>query len=1437
MHYRPKRIFFAFLAVALAGVLSSVAIVNPFTQGFLHKLANERLAPLALKLHFDRFELSWLPLAVSFYGIALDGEGQGENPRNTVVVGKARLEVSWWSLLIGRPLFSDLQLESTSLHLGDLNFFLQQLDNYFPETPSLPAEASSRSFTRVIRQLPLKNITFKNMLAYIAYKHQSAEKDPATVYEFSFAPSQGRLSKLGEREDLYLSFDFKQIALRQNHRLHFDPANIQATLRVDERQIASSVLRIQSPQLDLRGEVKLLALSKNQQESFFVENSWKGWAEFWPLKDLLGLKKTQGRFEGAFSIDADIGHSEERPVEFFATAKGSLTEGYFDGFHLFDSDFSLSIDRDKVSLDEVKVREQGRQLIAASGTVGLHPPIPLAFAVSKVDMHLGSLLQALDVPFEVVDLAIASDKTSLKGQAENFFLDIAADATINEIQVKDFDRLNQGLSLLTNCAAKVRVKVSKDQTTILPSSLACKGPRAKPEHNQLRVGGDIFHDPGKGVNLTIAAQRLDLSLAESVTPFKPAGFADINAVIAVANGALKTTVSARGGSEVFFNQAHLEDFAAEVLINEDELSWHNAQFRWKNPDASPGELHASQGRLRFADLRCETSASIKNLSQQVLNQALVGLSSVPPVSAAIDSLELDFAGNILFPSTYRWHARTNIRDLIAANEKIADSLRFDFSRSQTGARLEGGEYLQANLAANLSAEVFAGKDSPTHLMPWSAFSTHPWWEVFGFSHRDQLKLLLASSSVPAAATELNRSPTNLGDFPWIGAQLSKAGLAGDLVMNLELSGPVAAPLGTLSGSLEKASFIGAPLMPLHCKGSVDQGRAKLDFEQAGGELLATVGVDISQPKLPYSWAIQFQQFDIRALAPQALYTNPLNYAYLSGQWNMKGMLRDWWHSTGELRISEVQLHYRAAEGLVGNTPLSNNLHLSTMKEARVQISPQAWQMHPDFPLVLGGDAGRISLDLGTSVFPQHLDLQLKAAMDLNQVRDLIPGIETASGTLGLTAEVHGNLDTPQLRAHFFNAHEAVGSKGESIGNASAEVMSLGFVNLKPAFRDIELDIALDQEMVTINQLKASKGAGKISATGKLNLSARGAEAGATEGITLSMQRGKFTYGLPFLGEINTLLSGTMRLSKEQGPLLLSGTVRIDQLSAKQKVDLNDEFLASLIREERVASESRQLGRGQAFKYQLAVSADKTIQIKNNNADVVFSADLNVLGDNNKTNILGSLKAEEGGKIHYKQKFLLKRGDIFFNDPLKINPIFELEAETSVDSRQVTVMITGDSTAPAVELLVNPAQHDENGRMITQQEALIMLSTGSLPKASDETLSGVGTAAVLNVVGQSQWSRFSHIFDQNFVQIYPEIASDETTGLPTPQLVAPIKLIDSLDLVLTQSLKTSKAAFEVPIHDTITLSGSRTARTVESTDPLAAKDNSVIFDLRFKIPFK
>jgi autotransporter translocation and assembly factor TamB len=153
--------------------------------------------------------------------------------------------------------------------------------------------------------------------------------------------------------------------------------------------------------------------------------------------------------------------------------------------------------------------------------------------------------------------------------------------------------------------------------------------------------------------------------------------------------------------------------------------------------------------------------------------------------------------------------------------------------------------------------------------------------------------------------------------------------------------------------------------------------------------------------------------------------------------------------------------------------------------------------------------------------------------------------------------------------------------------------------------------------------------------------------------------------------LRSVLDADLRLFGDGAQQWLTGKVAVRDAVWTRRYDVATEILAAGTP---VAGEGARVGGG--VRYDVKVDAPGTLKIDNNLATLQARAELNLQGTYDAPVVLGRAEIDRGRVYFQGNTYVIRRGTIDFTNPQKLDPLFDIEAETRVRSYSVTLKVNG-----------------------------------------------------------------------------------------------------------------------------------------------------------------
>jgi translocation and assembly module TamB len=153
--------------------------------------------------------------------------------------------------------------------------------------------------------------------------------------------------------------------------------------------------------------------------------------------------------------------------------------------------------------------------------------------------------------------------------------------------------------------------------------------------------------------------------------------------------------------------------------------------------------------------------------------------------------------------------------------------------------------------------------------------------------------------------------------------------------------------------------------------------------------------------------------------------------------------------------------------------------------------------------------------------------------------------------------------------------------------------------------------------------------------------------------------------------LKSIVDADLRLFGDESQQWLTGEVQVRQAVWSRRYDVATELMAPGGR--LVAQPGGGAG---GLRYDVKVRAPGTLAVDNNLATLQARADLTLSGTYAAPVLLGRAEIERGRVYFQGNTYVIRRGTADFLDPLRLEPLFDVEAETRVRSYGITLKING-----------------------------------------------------------------------------------------------------------------------------------------------------------------
>lgn len=383
------------------------------------------------------------------------------------------------------------------------------------------------------------------------------------------------------------------------------------------------------------------------------------------------------------------------------------------------------------------------------------------------------------------------------------------------------------------------------------------------------------------------------------------------------------------------------------------------------------------------------------------------------------------------------------------------------------------------------------------------------------------------------------------------------------------------------------------------------------------------------------------------------------------------------------------------------------------------------------------------------------NIVLRGGLNLGIFQNYVPGLRT-TGAAVVNATVRGTLDKPLLGGRMEIKDATVFHRDLTNGIEKANGV-----------------VAFDRNRALLQNFTAQTGGGGLKLSGFLTF---GGEDRITYRINGQLERVRIRYP----EGASTTVNADLSLTGTSDQSLTAGVVTVLRSGFTPRTDIGSMLLDP---SKPVQSPpTSPLLRGMQFDIRV-VSTPNLILETSLTQGMQTVVDLNVRGSPAKPVILGTVSVNQGELNFFGTKYTITRGTVSFFNAVRIEPIVDLDMETTVRAITVNINVSGSIDKPNITYRSDPP--------LQPSDIVALLTVGRTPTnatiATPVNVAGsangffAGTDAMLGqAVSAGVSSRLQRFFGVSRVKIDPQLSGIDTT----PQARLTIEQQISRDITLT-----------------------------------------------------
>lgn len=539
-------------------------------------------------------------------------------------------------------------------------------------------------------------------------------------------------------------------------------------------------------------------------------------------------------------------------------------------------------------------------------------------------------------------------------------------------------------------------------------------------------------------------------------------------------------------------------------------------------------------------------------------------------------------------------------------------------------------------------------------------------------------------------------------------------VAGKLAFKAQGSGTIKAPV--LHASLHLTQFSIA-----------NQARGYVDAEAhtQGNQLLLNAHADLNSAQLQIasqtalSGEYQTQAHLTIAKLDLQPYLEMFNvqgvkaHSSISGKLNVDGPLRQPRKMSGDAELSQLSL------SLAGVPLKSDGALRATLRNGILKLDP----LH-----ITGEDTDlRAHGSVGVFDTPRMLDVHANGSVNMKLAQSINSNI-SSSGHVNFNLDASGTMKQPILG-----------------GQVKFNDVNFGLQTFPNGISKMNGTLQFDQGRLEVKNLTAYTGGGLLTMGGFVTY-----QQGIYGDLTVSGKDVRIRYPTG----VSTVVNTKLRLQGTTSNLLLSGNVLITRFAISQNLD----FASFTSVGGGVTPPPNPNAFTNHIRLDVHVTSAPELDVQNSFARLAGDVNLHVRGTVATPSVLGHVTITEGSATFAGTKYELQHGDIYFTNPVRIQPVIDLDATAHVENYEITIGLHGTPDKLTPTFRSEPPLSEQDifsliamGR--TQEEQAIYSQEQSQAgvNSTADTLLGGALNATLS-------SRIQKLFGGGSVKIDPTFVS-------------------------------------------------------------------------------
>ncbi len=530
-----------------------------------------------------------------------------------------------------------------------------------------------------------------------------------------------------------------------------------------------------------------------------------------------------------------------------------------------------------------------------------------------------------------------------------------------------------------------------------------------------------------------------------------------------------------------------------------------------------------------------------------------------------------------------------------------------------------------------------------------------------------------------------------------------------------------------------------------------------------------------QGEMPANATLRFANLDVNPFLPEGMRNQVTRQASLDGEARLSGPLKQLQLLHGNLSIQQFSVEVQHI-AIKSDGPVELSLANEIVTVQRCTLVSQ------DTRFTLTGTAG-----LGDD---RPLKLQANGNLNLKLAQTLDPDL-TAYGSSNVNVNIGGTVSEPVMTGQLQVVHAG-----------------LSMIDLPVSLGDLNGTLTFNQDRLQIESLAGRMGGGHVKLGGFVTY-------GRTIGFNVTADGNdiRFRYsGISVTSDQSLHLTGTLQNATATGNITVTRFAQIPSNDLQY-------LLSQATAPPSIPNPKSPLNN---LHLDVRILSTPELTVQTSLAKLSGDIDLRLRGTGAQPILLGRVNIAEGDIKIGGSKYHLERGDITFANPLRIDPVLDVEATTRVRDYDITIGLHG-----TMERLNTTYRSDPP---LSSDDIISLLAFGSTQSESAmganpapgfaESATGSLLSAAIN---QAVSNRVTKIFGVSSIRINPAFGGPEND--PYARLTVEQQVTNNITFTYVTDLARSAQEiiqFEYNINSEYTVQGMRDENGVVSFDLLIRK---------------